>query len=98
MSTPEATPFGEELADAFFDWAKANGILQKPIEDPADAFSAGAMAALAWVVTPEGRPFLQQLREATNEHVRQPLRMVGRQPQPRLCSCGELWPCNSDAL
>jgi hypothetical protein len=27
-------------------------------------------------------------------HARQPLRMSGRQAQPRLCSCGEPWPCD----
>ena len=61
MSTPEEVRNAEAMADAFFDWAKAKGILRIAIEDPAVAFMAGATAAWAWVLTPEGRPWLHTL-------------------------------------
>jgi hypothetical protein len=34
----------------------------------------------------------------TTGHVRQPLRMVGRQLYARQCSCGEPWPCATASL
>jgi hypothetical protein len=59
----------EAMADVFFGWAKRKGFLPQPADDPADAFMAGAVAALKWAaVQPAGREFLRMIeREETGD-------------------------------
>ena len=52
-------------SEAFFDYAKRHGILDRHADDPPIAFRVGAAAAIAWMVkSPEARPFVRMLERA----------------------------------